>query len=143
MAEEATRYRNPAGHAGLLENLLALAVALAGFFESRFALFFQESKAALIQVLCLAACLIAAVMLFAFGYIFLVASIVVGIAHAVQVSWIWIALGAAVMHFLVALIFVLVARSRVTKPLFRATASELKKDSEWLKNLHATSRPRN
>ena len=37
----------------------------------------------------------------------------------------------------------LVARSRVTKPLFRATASELKKDSEWLKNLHATSRPRN
>ena len=51
MADEATRSRNPAGHAGLLDNLLALASALAGFFESRFALFSKESKAALVQML--------------------------------------------------------------------------------------------
>ena len=42
---ETTRSRNPAGHAGLLENLLALLNALAEFFESRFALLAEESKA--------------------------------------------------------------------------------------------------
>ena len=31
-----------------------------------------------------------------------------------------------------------VARSRMKKPMFRATAAELKKDSEWLKNLEKT-----
>jgi uncharacterized membrane protein YqjE len=143
MADEATRSRNPAGHAGLLANLLALASALAGFFESRLALFSKESKAALVQGLVLAACLIAAVMLFAIGYVFLIASIVAGIARAAQVSWIWIALAAASVHFLIALVLLLVARSRMTKPVFRATASELKKDREWLKNLDTTSRPRN
>ena len=81
--------RNPAGHAGLLENLLALASAVTDFFESRFALFAQESKT-------------------------------------------------AAVHFVFALVLLLVARSRITKPLFRATLAELKKDREWLKNLDAT-----
>ena len=57
MISETTRSRNPAGHAGLLENLLALASALTEFFEGRFALFAQESKAAFVQLLVLAACL--------------------------------------------------------------------------------------
>ena len=143
MADEATRSRNPAGHAGLLDNLLALASALAGFFESRFALFSRESKAALVQMLGLAACLIAAVMLVAIGYIFLIVSAVAGLAHLAQISWLWVTMAAAGMHFLIALVLLLVARSRMTKPLFRATASELKKDREWLTNLNTTSRPRN
>jgi hypothetical protein len=45
MISDTTRSRNPAGHAGLRENLLALASALTEFFEGRFALFAQESKA--------------------------------------------------------------------------------------------------
>ena len=143
MTSEATRSRDPARHAGLLDNLVALVGALAGFFESRFVLLAQESKAALLQMLGLAACVAAAVILFALGYVFLIASIIVGVAHAAQVSWIWIALAAAGVHFLIALIFILVARSRMIKPLFRVTLSELKKDREWLKNLDTTSRPRN
>jgi len=143
MADEATRSRNPAGHAGLLDNLLALLSALAVFFESRFALLARDSKAALVQMFVLAACLLAAVLLFTFGYIFLIASAVVGLAHLARVSWLWTALAAAGVHFVIALVFLLVARGRMTKPLFRATASELKKDREWLKNLDTTSRPRN
>ena len=143
MADKATRSRNPAGHAGLLDNLLALASALAGFFESRFALFSKESKAALAQMLGLAACLLAAVILFAIGYVFLIVSAVAGLAHLAQVSWLWVALAAAGMHFLIALVLLLVARSRMMKPLFRATASELRKDREWLTNLNTTTRPRN
>jgi uncharacterized membrane protein YqjE len=127
----------------LLDNLVALAGALTVFFQRRFALLAQESKAALLQMLGLAACVVAAVMLFALGYVFLIASIIAGVAHAAQVSWVWIAIAAAGVHFLVALIFILVARSQMAKPLFRMTLLELKKDREWLKNLDTTSQPRN
>ena len=139
MISESPRSRNPAGHAGLLENLLALLTALADFFESRFALVAQESKAAAVQLLILAGCLIFALVLCVLGYVFLITGAVVGLAHLIGISWPWVALAAAVVHFIVALVLLLVARSRVTKPLFRATLTELKKDREWLKNLDATN----
>ena len=139
MMSESTRSRNPAGHAGLLENLLALLNALAEFFESRFALLAEESKGAAVQLLILLGCVIFALLLCALGYVFLITGAVVGLAHLVGISWPWIALAAAVVHFIVALVLLLVARSRITKPLFRATLTELKKDREWLKNLDATN----
>jgi len=139
MISKSPRSRNPAGHAGLLENLLALISALAEFFESRFALFAQESKSAALQLLILAGCLIFALLLCALGYVFLITGAVVGLAHLVGVSWPWVALAAATVHFVIALVLLLVARSRITKPLFRATLAELKKDREWLKNLDATN----
>ena len=141
MISETTRSRNPAGHAGLLQNLLALTGALADFFESRFALLAEESKAALVQLLVLASYLLLALILCAFGYVFLIASAVVALAHLAGISWLWTALMAAGAHFIIALALLLVARSRMTKPLFRATVSELKKDREWLKNLDATDQP--
>jgi uncharacterized membrane protein YqjE len=139
MMSESTRSRNPAGHAGLLENLLALLNALAEFFESRFALLAEESKGAAVQLLILVGCLIFALLLCALGYVFLITGAVVGLAHLIGISWPWVALAAAVVHFIVALVLLLVARSRITKPLFRATLTELKKDREWLKNLDATN----
>ncbi len=39
------------------------------------------------------------------------------------------------LHFIIALVCLLIARSRITKPMFRDTVDELKKDREWLKNL--------
>ncbi len=140
---ESTRSRNPAGHAGLLENLLALLNALAEFFESRFALLAEESKTAAVQLLILLSCLILAVVLCALGYVFLITGAVVGVAHLAGISWPWVALAAAVAHFIIAMVLLLVARSRITKPLFRATLSELKKDREWLKNLDATNQSTN
>ena len=135
-----SRSRNPAGHAGLLENLFALASALTEFFESRFALVAQESKAALVQLLVVASCLILALVLVASGYVFLVVSAIAGLAHLAHVSWVWIALAVAVLHFVIALVLLLVARTQITKPFFRATVSELKKDREWLKNLDKANR---
>jgi hypothetical protein len=44
MISDTTRSPNPAGHAGLLENLLALASTLTGFLESRFALLLRSRK---------------------------------------------------------------------------------------------------
>jgi uncharacterized membrane protein YqjE len=143
MISESSRSRNPAGHAGLLQNLFALASALAEFFESRFVLLAEESKAAAVQVLILAGCLIFAVLLCALGYVFLITGAVVGLAHLVGISWPWIALAAAGLHFIVALVLLLIARSRITKPFFRATLAELKKDREWLRSLDATNQSTN
>jgi uncharacterized membrane protein YqjE len=137
MISETTRSRNPAGHAGLLKNLLALANALTEFFGGRFALFAQESKAAVVQLLVLAACSILALVLWVLGYVFLIVSAVVGLAHLAGISWVWAALAAAGAHFVLALILLLIARNRMTKPFFRATLDELKEDREWLKNLDA------
>ena len=141
MISEPKRSRSPAGYSGLLENLVALASALADFFESRFVLLAQESRVALVQLLVLAICLAVAAILVAVGYIFLVITAIAGLAHLAGISWLWITLAAAGVHFVIALVLLLVARTRITKPLFPVTASELKKDREWLKNLDETSQP--
>ena len=135
MAGDTMRFRNPAGHAGLLHNLLALVNALAGFLESRIGLFAKESKTALVQILALLACIVAAAVFALFGYVFLLASAIAGLAHALHISWIWITLGAAGLHFILAVVCLLIARSRMKKSMFGATTAELKKDREWLKNL--------
>ena len=69
------------------------------------------------------------------------ASIVVGLAHLAGISWLWTALAAAGAHFVIALVLLVIARNRITKPFFRATLTELKEDREWLKNLDAKNRP--
>lgn len=135
MADGGMQFRNPAGHAGFLNNLLALANALAEFFESRSALFARESKSALAHFIILAGCLVAAGALLAFGYVFVIASAIVGASHALHISWTWTALIVGVLHFVLALICVLIARGRMRQSVFSATAAELKKDREWLKNL--------
>jgi uncharacterized membrane protein YqjE len=140
MAGESMRFRNPAGHAGLLTNLIALLNALVGFFESRGSLFAQESKSALVHVLVLVGCLVGALVLVAFGYVFLLVSVVVAIAHAAGVSWVWIAMATAALHFVLALACLLIARSRMTQKMFESTAAELKRDREWLKQLDKQSR---
>jgi uncharacterized membrane protein YqjE len=143
MAGDTMRFRNPAGHAGLLHSLVSLVNSLAGFLESRLALFASESKTALVHVLVLVGCLAGAAFLAVFGYIFLVASAIAALAQALNISWIWIALASAGLHFLLAFICVLIARSRMKKSMFEMTSTELKKDREWLKNQdrksHSTS----
>jgi uncharacterized membrane protein YqjE len=131
--------RNPAGHSGLLDNALGLVSAVAGFFESRFVLLAQESKSAAVQLLILVGCVIAALALCVMGYVFLIVSAVVGLAHLLGTSWPVVALVVALLHFIVAGVLLLVARSRITKPMFRDSIDELKKDREWLKTLNQST----
>ena len=128
--------RNPAGHSGLLDNALGLISAVVAFFESRFVLLAQESKSAAVQLLILVGCIIAALALSVMGYVFLIVSAVVGLAHLLGTSWPVVALVVALLHFIIAGVLLLVARSRITKPMFRDSIDELKKDREWLKTLN-------
>ena len=141
MADETAPSRSRPRQTGLIGSLVALASALADFFESRAALLATESKAALFQFLVAAICLVAAVLFFAFGYVFLLGSAVVAIAHMVGMSWVWIALAAAGLHFIIAIILLVVATTGIKRPVFRETRAELKKDREWLKNLEANQPP--
>lgn len=143
MAGETMRFRNPAGHAGLLHNLVSLLNSLAGFLESRLALFAAESKSALVHVLVLLGCLAGAAFMLLFGYLFLVGSAIAGLANVLHVSWVKITLFTAVLHFGLAFACVMIARSRMHKSMFEMTGAELKKDRQWLKNLDKENRSTN
>ncbi len=143
MAGDTMRFRNPAGHAGLVNNLVSLANSLAAFFETRLSLFARESKGALVHLLLLAGALVAALILLGSGYVFLIVSAIFAIAHAAGVSWVWIALGAAVLHFVLALGCGLFAAAQMKKPMFQASVAELKRDREWLKNVDKTKQSKN
>jgi uncharacterized membrane protein YqjE len=143
MAGETMRFRNPAGHAGLLHNLVSLVNSLIGFLESRVALFAKESKTALVHVLILVGCLAGAAFMIVFGYLFLVASAIAGLSQALHISWIKITLMAAGLHFVLAFVCVMIARNRMHKSMFEMTGVELKKDREWLKNLNKENRSTN
>jgi len=139
MSSESPPSRNPAGHTGLLGNALALLSAVVEFFETRLALAAQESKSAGVQILILIGCLVFAGALCVMGYVFLMVSAIVGLAHLAGTSWPWIALIVGLVHFIIALVLLVVARSRITKPMFRETVDELKKDREWLRNLNQST----
>ena len=139
MISESPLSRNPAGHSGLLDNVLGLLSAVVQFFEVRFAVLAQESKSAALQLLILVGCVIAALALCVMGYVFLIVSAVVGIAHLLGTSWPVVALVVALLHFIIAGVLLLVARSRITKPMFQDTVDELKKDREWLKTLNQST----
>jgi uncharacterized membrane protein YqjE len=143
MAFQTVPSRDPAGHGGLIGSLLALVTDFALLVEARMALFVRESKSALVQMIILAGLVVAAVLFVTLGYIFLLVSVIFGVAELVDVPWIWIALIAAGVHFLLALVAVLIARAKMFKPPFPELADELKKDREWLKNLDVSSRPLN
>jgi len=99
----------------------------------------QESKSAAVQILILIGCVVFAAALCVMGYVFLIVSAIAGLAHLAGTSWPWIALIVGLVHFIIALVLLLIARSRITKPLFRDTVDELKKDREWLRNLNQST----
>lgn len=140
MALQTVRSRDRTGHAGLISTLLAFATDLATLAEARLALFLKESKTALTQLVVLVACLCGAILFFAFGYIFLIGSVIAGVAVVTHLGWIWVMLMAAGVHFLLVLIALLVARTQMRKRPFPELSAELKKDHQWLGNLDTTSR---
>ena len=140
MAFQTAGSRDPAGHGGLIGTLLALVTDFAALAESRLSLFIRESKTALVQIVILLACLVGAILFLTLGYIFLVVSAIFGVARLAEISWIWIALIAAGVHFLLAVVAVVIAGIKGFKAPYPELSTELKKDREWLKNLDVSSR---
>jgi uncharacterized membrane protein YqjE len=141
MAGRPMPFRNPAGHAGLRQNLTSLLASLAQFFEARIELAARESKAALRHLVTLLACLFAAAVMLLFGYVFLLICVIVGIAHLIGVPWVWTALVVALLNFAGAFFCLIIVRGQFKRPIFHDTGAVLKEDTEWLKNLNQPKRP--
>jgi len=138
MPRAGARVHNPAGHAGLIDNAIGLVSALFAYVETRAALLAVESKALLLQLMAVVAFALAALIAVVFGYIFILASLIAGIAHRTGVSWTWIALVTGLLHVVLAVVCVLLAKSRLTGRLYPETRAELKRDQQWLKSLGKT-----
>ena len=129
---------SPAGHTGLIDNAIGVVSALFAYVETRAALLAVESRRCCCSWLVLLRSVWARSSQGVFGYIFLVASLIVGIAHGTGFSWTWIALATGVLHILVAGVCVFLAKSKLRGRLYPETRSELKRDQTWLKTLGKT-----
>ena len=126
---------SPAGHAGLIDNAIGVVSALFAYVETRAALLAVESKALLLQLVSVVAFGLGAFIAVVFGYIFVMASLVVAIAHRAGFSWTWIALVTGLLHIVLGAAFVFLAKSKLRGRLYPETRSELKRDQTWHKTL--------
>lgn len=138
MARLSARLFNPAGHSGLIDNAVGFISAVFAYVETRAALLAVESKSLLLQLVAVVAFGIGALIAVIFGYIFVMASLIVGIAHRTGVSWTWVALFAGLLHIALAVVCVFLAKSKLRGRLFAETRAELKRDQQWLKSLAKT-----
>lgn len=113
-----------------------LAAALK-YFKARSELAKIEAKEAGIVYGIAAGMAIAALMFILLGYVFLIVAVVFAVAALFHDghAWIWVMGAAALLHFLGALILLLLARKRLKTDTFPATLEEFKKDQTCLTNL--------
>ena len=93
-----------------------------------------ETKEAALVGLRLLILLVAATVSAIFGYVLALFFVAFLLAIAFQISWIWISLGLAVLHFVAVAVCAILVWKYVRTPVFKATAAELKRDFEALKN---------
>lgn len=124
--------QEPETNRGVLAELLSFAGSLGRHLQALLSLAGLEGREAAGHYLRLLVVLGAAVFFALFGYLLLMLFAIFGLAWLLGVSWIWIALGLAVLHGLAALGGVFYARARLRQPVFSATSAELRKDFEAL-----------
>lgn len=119
---------------GLLAELAALLGAKLAYLRARFELAGIEGKEALANCALVAALAAAALVAVVFGYFFVVIALVFLIAWACGGgnAWIWVMIGAGLLHFLAAAGLALAVKVRLDRRMFEATLDEFRKDHEWL-----------
>ena len=119
---------------GLLAELAALIGAKLAYLRARFELAGIEGKEALANYAIIGALAIGALVVVVFGYLFFVIAIVflIALAFDSKDAWIWVMLGAGVLHFIGAAGLAFVAKKRLERRIFDATLDEFRKDQEWL-----------
>ena len=134
MPEPTSEDRRSAEAAGLWGHLSALLAAKLAYLRARLELAGLEGKEAGMHfaiVLGLAACGLVALI---FGYAFLVLTLVFAIAWACGGgnAWVWVLLGAALLHLLGAGGLFFAVKHKLAQPVFPATREEFSKDQAWL-----------
>jgi uncharacterized membrane protein YqjE len=94
-----------------------------------------ETKEAALVGLRLLILLVVSIVCVAFGYLLALFFLAFLLAFAFGISWIWISLGLALLHFAVVAFCAISAKNYLRTPVFKATAVELKRDFEALRNI--------
>jgi uncharacterized membrane protein YqjE len=121
--------------AGFFAHVLDLLAAGLAYFQARLSLAGIEGREAAVQYLKALALFVGGLVALIFGYFFICFAVVFAIAMAFGGgnAWIWVTLGAAILHVGGAVILLSVVRALIVRPVFEATLDELKKDQTWLK----------
>jgi uncharacterized membrane protein YqjE len=135
MPKPTTENTRPAETAGLFGHFSALIAAKLGYLRARLKLAGIEGKEAGIHLAIIVGLAVGALVAVIFGYFLFVLGLVFLIALAFDNphAWIWVLLGAALLHFLGAAALLFIAKGRLGAPLFPLTLDEFRKDQEWLK----------
>ena len=122
--------------AGIFGHLTALLAAKLAYVRARLELAGLEGREAAVHYGIVLGLAVGGLIAVIFGYCFFIIALVFLLAHFIggENAWIWVMLGAAVLHFFGAAALLLMAKARLGTPMFAASLDELKHDQEWLKN---------
>jgi uncharacterized membrane protein YqjE len=123
----------PDSSAGVVPELRALLGSVLQHVIGLISLAGWEGREASAHYLRLIVTLLSAVFFLLIGYLFFLLFFVFFLSHWLEVEWIWIALGIAVIHSVLAFIGLWVFIRNMSKPIFTSTFSEIKRDIEILR----------
>jgi uncharacterized membrane protein YqjE len=134
VAEPAPDHSPERARAGFFDHALELLAAAWAYLRARFELASIEGREAGGHWLIALGLLIGGVVLLVFGYFFLWFALIFAIATALGggIAWIWVTLGAALLHFAAGALLLVKVREMAKQPLFPVTIDEFKKDQAWL-----------
>jgi uncharacterized membrane protein YqjE len=134
MPEPSSEDRRAAEAEGLWGHLAAMLGAKLAYFRARAELAGIEGREAAIQYGIALGLALGGIVLLVFSYVFLVLAAVFAIAWLCGGgnAWIWVLLGAAVLHLGAAGGLFFAVRMKVARPVFAATMEEFRKDQAWL-----------
>jgi uncharacterized membrane protein YqjE len=141
MADAPTSQRTTQNE-GFFEHSRGLLAALSGYLHARLKLAGIETKEAFVHYGIIIGLAIGALAVVLFGYLFLLIGLMFVLAELLNISKGWTLLILALAHFGVAVLCLLIARTRLTVPMFTATIAEFKKDQQWLSSTNTTTTPK-
>jgi len=118
---------------GALPELLRFAGSFGRHVQGLIQLASLETKEAAVVGVRLLALLIGSIVFAVFGYLLILFFIAFLFAIVFGISWIWISLGLALLHFGAVAYCAISAKKYLRSAVFKATAAELKRDFDALK----------
>jgi uncharacterized membrane protein YqjE len=120
---------------GFLRHLAGLISGNLSYLRARLALAGLEGKEAGIHYAIILGLAVGALVITVFGYFFLIFAIVSLIAwlSGGGIAWFWTTFGAGLVHVGGAVALLIIARKKLSQPMFAATMDEFRKDQECLK----------
>ena len=119
---------------GFLDHALELLAAAWAYLRTRLELAQIEGREAVVQYLKALGLLLGGIVVLVFGYFFFWLAVVFALATALGggAAWIWVTLGAALLHFAAGALLLVKVRALAQAPVFPVTLDEFKKDQAWL-----------